>query len=74
MKRTIVTALCLALLALPVAAQQSPPNLVQADEGLADSILGMRQAEAMCFSTDGTKLFLTSEKLPAPLYRLDIKP
>ena len=34
----------------------------------------MRQAEAICFSTDGTKLFLTSEKLPAPLYRLDIKP
>ena len=46
MKRTILTALCLALLALPIAAQQSPPNLVSAYEGLADSILGMRQAEA----------------------------
>jgi hypothetical protein len=34
----------------------------------------MRQAEAMCFSTDGTKLIVTSEKLPAPLYQLDIKP
>ncbi len=34
----------------------------------------MRQAEAMSFSTDGTSLIVTSEKLPAPLYRLDIKP
>ena len=34
----------------------------------------LRQAEAMCFATDGTSLFVTSEKLPAPLYRLDIKP
>ena len=34
----------------------------------------MRQAEAISFSTDGTSLIVTSEKLPAPLYRLDIKP
>jgi hypothetical protein len=34
----------------------------------------MRQAEAVSFSTDRTSLIVTSEKLPAPLYRLDIKP
>jgi hypothetical protein len=34
----------------------------------------IRQAEALCFSTDGGSLLMTSEKLPAPLYRLDIKP
>jgi hypothetical protein len=34
----------------------------------------MRQAEALCFSTDGGSLLMTSEKLPAPLYRLDIRP
>ena len=34
----------------------------------------MRQAEALCFSIDGGSLLMTSEKLPAPLYRLDIKP
>lgn len=34
----------------------------------------MRQAEALCFSTDGASLIVTSEKLPAPLYRLDINP
>ena len=34
----------------------------------------MRQAEAICFSSDGTSLFVTSEKRPAPLYRLDIRP
>ncbi|MGB5420775.1 MAG: hypothetical protein WBN03_01355 [Desulfobacterales bacterium] len=34
----------------------------------------MRQAEALCFSSDGGSLLMTSEKLPAPLYRLDIKP
>jgi hypothetical protein len=34
----------------------------------------MRQAEAMSFSWDGKSLIVTSEKLPAPLYRLDIKP
>ena len=34
----------------------------------------MRQAEALCFGTDGRSLLMTSEKLPAPLYRLDIRP
>ena len=34
----------------------------------------MRQAEAMCFSPDGSSLIVTSEKLPAPLFRLDIMP
>jgi hypothetical protein len=34
----------------------------------------MQQAEAMCFSLDGTSLIVTSEKRPAPLYRLDIRP
>lgn len=34
----------------------------------------MRQAEALCFSTDAASLIVTSEKLPAPLYRLDINP
>ena len=29
------------------------------------------QREAICFSLDGRSLFLTSEKLPAPLYRLE---
>lgn len=34
----------------------------------------MRQAEALCFSESGTSLYMTSEKVPAPLYRLDIRP
>ena len=34
----------------------------------------MRQAEAMCFNREGTGLMVTSEKRPAPLYRLDIMP
>lgn len=34
----------------------------------------MRQAEALCFGADGRSLLMTSEKLPAPLYRLDIRP
>jgi len=34
----------------------------------------MRQAESMCFRRDGKSLIVTSEKLPAPLYRLDIRP
>jgi hypothetical protein len=34
----------------------------------------MKQAEAICFNSDGTSLFVTSEKRPAPLYRLDIRP
>ncbi|MGD2269951.1 MAG: hypothetical protein PVI06_06080 [Desulfobacterales bacterium] len=31
----------------------------------------LRQAEALCFATDGKTLFVTSEKLPAPLLRLE---
>ena len=31
----------------------------------------LRQAEALCFGADGQALFVTSEQLPAPLYRLD---
>ena len=31
----------------------------------------LRQAEALCFSADGQSLIVTSEQLPAPLYRLD---
>ena len=46
MKRTILITLCLTLLALPVAAQKSPANMVAAYDALADSILGMRAAEA----------------------------
>jgi hypothetical protein len=34
----------------------------------------LRQAESLCFSQDGYHLFLTSEKLPAPLYRLELHP
>lgn len=46
MKRTILTALCLTLLALPAIAQESPRNMVETYDGLADAILGLRQAEA----------------------------
>jgi hypothetical protein len=31
----------------------------------------LRQAEALCFAADGRTLFVTSEKIPAPLLRLD---
>jgi len=31
----------------------------------------LRQAEALCFTADGRSLVVTSEQLPAPLYRLD---
>jgi hypothetical protein len=31
----------------------------------------LRQAESLCFSADGQSLFVTSERVPAPLYRLD---
>jgi hypothetical protein len=31
----------------------------------------LRQAEALCYSADGQSLFVTSEQVPAPLYRLD---
>ena len=30
----------------------------------------LRQAEAACFSTDGSLVYFTSEKRPAPLYRM----
>ncbi|MGK0186753.1 MAG: hypothetical protein ACI9R3_002536 [Verrucomicrobiales bacterium] len=33
---------------------------------------GVYQAEALCFSADGTQLFLTSEKTPSPLYQKDL--
>jgi len=46
MRRTLLITLCLSLLALPVVAQQSPPNLVAAYDALAGSILGLREAEA----------------------------
>jgi hypothetical protein len=35
------------------------------------SLPKIRQAEALCFGTDGKTLFVTSEKRPAPLLRLD---
>ncbi len=38
----------------------------------AFSLPRTRQAEAICFSTDGTKLFLTSEGLKPPLWQLSI--
>ena len=31
----------------------------------------LRQAESLCFTADGMALIVTSERLPAPLYRLD---
>ena len=33
----------------------------------------MRQAESICFSRDGSGIYITSEQLPAPLYKIDIK-
>jgi hypothetical protein len=32
----------------------------------------LRQAEAMCFGMERSQLYITSESLPAPLYRIDI--
>ena len=32
----------------------------------------MRQAESICFSRDGAGIYITSEQIPAPLYRLNI--
>ncbi|MDH3255007.1 MAG: hypothetical protein OEM62_08460 [Acidobacteriota bacterium] len=46
MMRKTLLAFCLTLLALPLAAQQSPQNLVSAYDALADSILGLRRAES----------------------------
>ncbi len=33
----------------------------------------LKQAEAICFGSDGKTLFVTSEKLPAPLLRIRVK-
>jgi hypothetical protein len=33
----------------------------------------MRQAESICFSRDGSSIYLTSEQIPAPLYKMDLK-
>ena len=50
-----------------------------ADEAWADAFArapvrvtmpGRRQGESICFGADGQSLFLTSEKLPAPLWEL----
>ena len=32
----------------------------------------MRQAESICFSKDGSSMYLTTEQLPAPLYKMNI--
>ncbi len=32
----------------------------------------MPQAESVCFSSDGKAIFITTEQLPAPLYRIDL--
>ena len=33
----------------------------------------MRQAEAICFSKDGSDIYVTTEQLPGPLYKMDLK-
>ncbi len=33
----------------------------------------MRQAESICFSKDGSSIYITTEQLPAPVYKIDIK-
>ena len=33
----------------------------------------MRQAESICFSRDGSNIYVTTEQLPAPLYKFDLK-
>ena len=33
----------------------------------------MKQAESICFSKDGSAIYVTSEQIPAPLYKLDFK-
>jgi len=46
MKRTLLLAVLVTLvITVPAAAQETPASMVSAYEGLADSILGMRQAE-----------------------------
>lgn len=32
----------------------------------------MRQAESVCFSKDGSSIFITSEQIPAPIYKIDV--
>ena len=44
--RTLLVLAILALAALPVAAQGTPPSVVQAYESLADTILAVRATEA----------------------------
>lgn len=46
MGRTLAVLTTLALMALPMAAQETPPTMVQAYAALADTILGVRAAEA----------------------------
>jgi hypothetical protein len=48
------------------AALGRPPRLIVMPD--------LRQAEALCFDATGKSLFVTSEKRPAPLYRLDLLP
>ena len=45
------------------AAFRKPPELI--------GMPALRQAEALCFTANGQSLIITSEQLPAPLYRLD---
>jgi hypothetical protein len=33
----------------------------------------MNQAESICFSRDSSNIYVTTEQLPAPLYKLDLK-
>ncbi len=33
----------------------------------------LKQAESVCFNEDGTSIYVTSEKLPAPLLKVDLK-
>ncbi len=33
----------------------------------------MQQAESICFSRDGSSIYITTEQLPAPLYKIDIE-
>ena len=33
----------------------------------------MKQAEAICFSKDGSGIYVTTEQIPAPLYKMDLK-
>ena len=42
---------------------QQPPEII--------GLPSLRQAEAICFSANGRSLIITSEQVPAPLYRLD---